>query len=156
MVRLDSSGRPEIKGNDDLSGKIIADVRGWAPTDDGLGFVKNPCTGNFFGKFKMLIPEEEGNDAAMKKMLVEKDPNTGKFLADGVWLYADQAKNFNSDDARAAKKVISWDSSIWDMFGKPNGFAYIHTGMMDHAINGTTLTMSRKGSGLNDIVNPCI
>lgn len=42
------------------------------------------------------------------------------------------------------------------MFGKANGFAYIHVGMMDHAINGTTLVMSRKGSGLNEIVNPCI
>lgn len=27
---------------------------------------------------------------------------------------------------------------------------------MDQNVNGTTLTMSRKGSGLNDIVNPCI
>jgi hypothetical protein len=28
--------------------------------------------------------------------------------------------------------------------------------MMEHAKNGTTLTMSRKGSGLSDIVNPCL
>lgn len=29
-------GVQEISGTDDLSGKTIADVRGWAPTDDGM------------------------------------------------------------------------------------------------------------------------
>jgi hypothetical protein len=28
--------------------------------------------------------------------------------------------------------------------------------MFEHAINGTTLAISKKGSGLNDILNPCI
>lgn len=153
LVRLDAAGVPEIKGTDDLTGKTIADVRGWAPTDDGLGFVKNTCTGKIFGKFKMLVPEESGNDVAMRLMMEKTD---GVYKADGVWLYADQAKNFNSKAAEDSGKVISWDKDIWDQFGKPNGFAYIHVGMMDHAINGTTLVMSRKGSGLNDIVNPCI
>jgi hypothetical protein len=100
----------------------------------------------------MIIPNENGNDPAMR-MLLDKRPD-GTYEADGVWLYADQAKNYNCTNARLKNLPISWDCNIWDGFGTK--FAYIHTGMMDHAINGTTLTISRKGSGLNSIVNPCI
>ena len=35
LVRM-KDGKPEFNGNDDLEGKVIMDVRGWAPTDDGL------------------------------------------------------------------------------------------------------------------------
>ena len=35
-------------------------------------------------------------------------------------------------------------------------FAYVQTGILEHSYNGTTLTISKKGSGLADIVNPCI
>lgn len=40
--------------------------------------------------------------------------------------------------------------------GQPNGFAYIHTGLNEWSINGTTLAISKKGSGLADALNPCI
>lgn len=85
-MRLDSSGKPEFNGNHDLAGKTIVDVRGWAPTEDGLKFVKNSCTGKHFGNFNMVIPEENGNDAAMRMLL---NPQNGRYLADGVWIYAD-------------------------------------------------------------------
>ena len=41
----------------------------------------------------------------------------------------------------------------WDGFGTE--YAYIHTGLVG-TVNGTTVVMSKKGSGLADLVNPCI
>ena len=87
------------------------------------------------------------------RMLLEQSPD-GSYEADGVWIYANQAKNYNCTYANLKNLPITWDCSIWNQFGKK--FAYIHSGLTDHAINGTTLTISRKGSGLNNIVNPCI
>ena len=76
---------------------------------------------------------------------------------DAVWIFAEQANQYNCANAKAAGHKIEWDcDGVWSKFGQANGFAYIHTGMMEHAVNGTTLTMSRKGSGLNDIINPCL
>jgi len=47
-----------------------------------------------------------------------------------------------------------WDCDLWGGFG--TDFGYLHTGIREHAANGTTLTLSRKGSGIADLVNPCI
>jgi hypothetical protein len=43
---------------------------------------------------------------------------------------------------------------MWAGFKKD--FAYIHTGLYGHTVNGTTLTLAKKGSGVSEIVNPCI
>ena len=43
---------------------------------------------------------------------------------------------------------------MWDRFGVD--FAHVQTGIYDYAESGTTLTISKKGSGLADTVNPCI
>lgn len=40
--------------------------------------------------------------------------------------------------------------------GFKTNFAYIHTGLYGHTVNGTTLTLAKKGSGISEIVNPCI
>lgn len=48
ITRLDSLGRPVIKGNNDLSAVKIVDVAGWAPGPDGLAWIKNTCTGKPF------------------------------------------------------------------------------------------------------------
>ena len=73
---------------------------------------------------------------------------------DLVWLFADQAKIYA--DACFKDNSQQWDCRLWDKFGKPNGFAYIHTGMYDYTMNGTTLVASKKGSGVPEIVNPGI
>jgi len=44
--------------------------------------------------------------------------------------------------------------TLWDGLGTT--YAYIQTGLVTQAEGGTTLTMSKKGSGLPDIVNPCL
>jgi hypothetical protein len=43
---------------------------------------------------------------------------------------------------------------MWDQLGKD--FAYIQTGSFEFAVDGTTLSISKIGSGLPDILNPCI
>ena len=47
-----------------------------------------------------------------------------------------------------------WNVTMWEGFGE--SYAYIHTGMHAYSYNGTTLTMAPLGSGVAEIVNPCI
>jgi hypothetical protein len=54
LTRLDSDGKPEISPKSDLSGIRIVDVTGWAPTEDGLAFVSNDCTGEEFFNWNMF------------------------------------------------------------------------------------------------------
>ena len=82
LVRLDSDGNPEVPADSNLAGLRVADVNGWAPTEDTLRLLSNSCTGEKFKDFEMVIPEN-GNDAALK-MLLDKD-------VDAVYIYADQA-----------------------------------------------------------------
>ncbi len=43
---------------------------------------------------------------------------------------------------------------MWSRFG--TDFAYVQTGMFDYMNSGTTLALSKKGSGLAEMLNPCI
>lgn len=143
LTRLGKDGKPVLSPTSNLSGKKIVDVKGWAPTVDGLSFVKNSCTGKPFSGFETIVPDVSGNDAALEYLL--------NGTADGMFVYADQAHNYPCD---VSSVVPTWNCTMWSKFGKD--FAYIHTGMFNHAANGTTLTMSRMGSGIPSIVNPCI
>jgi len=127
----------------DLSGKKIVDVAGWAPTADGLSLVTNWCTGNRYTGYEVLTPSTEGNDAAMEML---RDGT-----ADGMFVYADQAHNYRPNQEGV---TVTWNESLWTGLG--TNFAYIGTGMLGHSYNGTTLAISKKGSGLNAILNPCI
>jgi hypothetical protein len=141
LTRLEN-GVPVINPKSDLSGFTIVDVAGWAPTADGLKFVSNPCTGAKYSGYTLTTPSVDGNDAAMTMLM------NGE--ADGMWLYADQAASF-VDSAGAES---GWNATLWDGFGTK--YAYISTGLDEHAFNGTTLTIAKKGSGLAAVVNPCI
>merc|ERR1719335_146313 len=70
---------------------------------------------------------------------------------DGMFVYADQAHNYRPDQPGV---TATWNTSLWSGLG--TSFAYIGTGMLGHAYNGTTLAISKKGSGLNELLNPCI
>ena len=174
LTRLGTDGKPIVDPTSDLSGKRVVDVKGWAPTADGLHLVTNWCTGKRYcvssranapspygcelwvepqfpcapcnvctAGFEILTPDEDGNDAAMKML------RSGE--ADAMFVYADQAHNYRPDQPGVTP---SWDATLWSGFGTE--FAYIGTGMLGHAINGTTLAISKKGAGLNAILNPCI
>lgn len=83
------------------------------------------------------------NDVALAMLMDES--------VDAVWIYADMAYEYQCDDP---SRVNEWNCDLWDGFGTK--FAYLHTGMYEHAINGTTLAMTKKGSGLNEVLNPCL
>jgi hypothetical protein len=139
-------GIPVINGLSDLSGKKVAEVTGWAPTADTLAMSTNKCNMKPFIGFEMISPPvpdgANANDVALS-MLLDGD-------VDAVWIYADQAHLYQCKDGVTA----DWNCSMWAGFGTT--FAYVQTGITSYAYNGTTLTMSKKGSGLPDIVNPCI
>lgn len=75
--------------------------------------------------------------------------------ADGVWIYADQAHNYIAvcEDPET-RNTAKHSCVMWEGFGEH--YAFIQTGQLTHAKNGTTLTKSRKGSGIPELVNPCI
>ena len=47
-----------------------------------------------------------------------------------------------------------WDCTLWEDFG--TGFAYVQSGQPSYSINGTTLALSRPGSGIREILRPCL
>ena len=65
---------------------------------------------------------------------------------------ADQAAKYkNACDTDSNQ---TWDCTMWSRFG--TDFAYVQTGIYDYMNSGTTLAISKKGSGLANILNPCI
>merc|ERR1719343_778091 len=139
-------GVPVVNGLSDLAGKKIAEVTGWAPTPDTLALSTNKCTGQPFEDYEIISPEvPEGanaNDVSMVLLL------NGE--VDALWIYADQAYLYQCPGDVSP----DWNCSLWEGFGSK--YAYVQTGMITYAVGGTTLTMSKKGSGIPDIVNPCI
>ena len=93
----------------------------------------------------------------MNKPFDGKGPNDRALLAvlegqaDAMWIYGDQADNYLCP---SGEKQEGWNCDLWNRFGKD--FAYIQVGMYTWMHNGTTFAFSKKGSGLNDLLNPCI
>ena len=56
LTRL-SNGEPIVTSKSDLDGVKIVDISGWAPTSDGIEFVRNDCTGNMYSGYEMLETE---------------------------------------------------------------------------------------------------
>jgi ABC-type amino acid transport substrate-binding protein len=135
------NGKPLVTGLDDLKGKTVVDVGGWAPTADGLGFVTNQCNGKKYSSDYTLLVGD-GNDAALTLLL--------NGTADAMFVYADQAYNYK---CKAGVKA-TYNCTMWEGLGKT--FAYVQTGQFGYVVNGTTLALSRKGSGVPAMVNPCL
>lgn len=159
MVRLDANGKPLINATSDLSDASITvmDVSGWAPTADTVTVLLNDCTNEYF-KVATLISSDDttGYDGDYSD-----NPNDVSLWAlfnnqtDLVYIYSDQAYNYMAACA-ADESTAGVDCDLWNQFGTASGYAYLHMGMDEFAYAGTTLTMSKKGSGLADVVNPCI
>ena len=148
LTLLDENGQPKVTGHDDLSGKKIVDVGGWAPTSDGLDYVENKCTGtNYSSNYELLIANGavNNNDLALSMLL--------DGTADAMFVYADQAYNYKQACSEAAT-TGTWNCSMWNGFGTT--FAYVQTGQFGYVTNGTTLAMSKKGSGVVERLNPCL
>jgi len=155
LVLLDENGKPKVSPTDTLEGKKIVDVIGWAPTPDGLDLSKNVCLEGepAFSGFEWVNPSnattakyDNRNDQALQTLV------NGE--ADAMWVYADQAYTYDCSRPDVDGIQAAWDCDLWTGLGTK--WAYIHTGLFDTAINGTTLTMSKKGSKLAHVLNPCI
>lgn len=145
-------GAPHLKGSDDLSGKTIVDVTGWAPTADTLYFVKNQCTGEpYAGDFTIVQGDDvdvEGdpmgpNDRALMAVL--------QGHADAMWIYGDQAANYQCAEGEVQD---GYDCDLWAGFGST--FAYAQSGMFAWMHNGTTVAMSKKGAGVAKFLDACL
>ncbi|CAK8985284.1 Hypothetical protein (Fragment) [Durusdinium trenchii] len=146
LVKLEN-GVPKFDGNHNLNGLKVVDVVGWAPTADTLALVENKCTKARFSGFTIVQPTATGPNANQNALetLMNGD-------ADAMWVYADQAKNYQCTND--GTMTPNWDCTMWAGFGTT--FAYIQTGLYGHAQAGTTLAMSKRGSGLGEILNPCL
>mmetsp|Transcript_33624 Transcript_33624/g.70768 ORF Transcript_33624/g.70768 Transcript_33624/m.70768 type:complete len:183 (-) Transcript_33624:233-781(-) len=120
------------------TGIKLGDETGWAPTPDTFPYNKNRCVeGNpqFFKEDPIITNLPDGNEAAINAL---KDGTI-----DALYIYADQMNNFiQSGNALAT--------------GLGTDFAYIQTGLDQFSYNGTTLAISKRGSGLAEVFNPCI
>jgi len=148
IVKLGADGLPKcIDGDDDLAGRTVVDVKGWAPTADTIIHVENKCTGQPYSGDVNVIPNVDGannNDEALKMVLDE--------TADAMFVYADQAYHYKLDCEVDANR--DWTCDIWTKFGVD--FAYVQTGQYNYSVNGTTIAMTKKGSGVAEAINPCL
>jgi hypothetical protein len=146
LTRLYEDGTPVINGLSKLNGIKVVDVPGFAPTEDNLAIITNLCTGESFADYEMIKPTnttDQENDDALRTLL------SGD--ADAMWVYTDQAENSKCKNSDANSP---WDCTLWDGLGTT--FAYIQTGSRGWTRNGTTLAISKLGSGLAEVLNPCI
>lgn len=83
------------------------------------------------------------NDRALLAVLEGK--------ADALWIYADQAANYQCASGETQE---GWDCNLWAGFGTT--FAYLQVGMFGWMKNGTTVSISKKGSGVSEIIDSCL
>ena len=68
---------------------------------------------------------------------------------DAIFLYAEQAQEYG-----VCPEGSVWNCSLWEGLGTE--YAYVQTGQFGYTINGTTLSLSRKGSGIRELLRPCL
>ena len=148
LVRLDENGNPSVSGMDDLKGKTIIDISGWAPSPNALKFLTNHCTDKPYAIYDINVivadvdeTSDNPNDVAMR-MLREGQ-------GDAIFLMAvmGNAYKYCSEDA-------VWDCDLWNGFGTKH--AYIQSGQFDYVKNGTTFAISALGSGILELLTPCM
>jgi hypothetical protein len=74
------NGVPVVDGNSNLANVSVVDVIGFAPTEDNLALVINPCTGQKFANYNVIGPDTVSifpPDDALKTLLAGS--------ADAIW-----------------------------------------------------------------------
>ena len=148
LVHLDENGDPSVTGMDDLKGKTIIDVAGWAPSADALKFLTNHCTGKPYATddINVLVADvdetsDNPNDVAMRML------HHGE--GDAIFIMADIGHTY-----KYCPKDAVWDCDLWHGFGKDH--AYIQSGQFGYVKNGTTFAISKLGSGIGKLLEPCM
>ena len=159
IARLDESGSPDVSPMSDLSDVVVVDVGGGAPTADTVTVLKNDCSGEFFAIDVETIVDSSAIASCEGDYCTNENDRALKMVLNGeahaAYIYSDQAYNYITACAEDAA-TAGVDCDLWNTLGQPGGYAYIQTGMPEYAYGGTTLSMSKKGSGLSQILNPCI
>ncbi|KAH8057110.1 FK506 binding protein [Aureococcus anophagefferens] len=136
IAMLDDDGNPVVSPTSDLSEYVVVDVTGWAPTADTVSVLQNDCNGGAFFKVDEVTMLGSGDiESCDGDYCTNENDKALKMLMNGqahaIYIYSDQAYNYMTacaeDEATA-------------------GYAY----------GGTTLSMSKKGAGLKQILDPCI
>lgn len=73
--------------------------------------------------------------------------------ADLVYIYSDQPKNI-IDQCKKGAQDEKTNCTMWEQFG--SAYAFVQTGKFGWVQNGTTLAMTKKGSGVDAALNSCI
>jgi hypothetical protein len=160
IAMLDDDGNPVVSPTSDLSEYVVVDVTGWAPTADTVSVLQNDCNGGAFFKVDELTMLGSGDiESCDGDYCTNENDKALKMLMNGqahaIYIYSDQAYNYMTACAED-EATAGVDCELWNMLGQPGGYAYIHTGMPEYAYGGTTLSMSKKGAGLKQILDPCI
>jgi len=162
ITRL-QDGKPVVKGTDNLNGKTVVDVTGWAPTADGIQFVKNTCTGKDFSRNYTMVQGDDvkfSPDGSKYASYVAKGPNDKALLAvlngvaDVLWIDAAQAFDYQCPAGSTADTQAGWNCALWNLW--KTDFAYIQGGQLGYVYNGTTISMSKKGSGVAKVMDACL
>ncbi|KAH8095009.1 FK506 binding protein [Aureococcus anophagefferens] len=161
IAMLDDDGNPVVSPTSDLSEYVVVDVTGWAPTADTVSVLQNDCNGGAFFKVDEVTMLGSGDiESCDGDYCTNENDKALKMLMNGqahaIYIYSDQAYNYMTACAED-EATAGVDCELWNMLGQPGGYAYIHTGMPEYAYyGGTTLSMSKKGAGLKQILDPCI
>jgi hypothetical protein len=141
LTRLENGSPVVSPMQSDFEAIKIGDVTGWAPTADTFTFNMNRCSGEHFklGSSTMIQSPSDGNNEAAIEQLI-----SGEY--DALYIYSDQVDNL----------MRAGNSRYSDMLGLKDGLAYIQTGLNQWSINGTSLAISKRGSGLKNVIDPCI
>mmetsp|Transcript_46860 Transcript_46860/g.111576 ORF Transcript_46860/g.111576 Transcript_46860/m.111576 type:complete len:378 (-) Transcript_46860:63-1196(-) len=141
LTRL-ANGVPVVHGRSDLNGTTIAySTHPQHMNAEGIKMAKNKCTDTYFSTGYTAMGSSDYKDAMA--MLMAKS-------VDAAWIPADLAAKWNACTGTTAAECASWKG------GLGINYTYVHTGMTDYAYNGTTLSISKKGSGVPLIINECI
>lgn len=143
-------GKPKVDGCSDLDGVKVVDVAGWAPTADTIAFVENKCSDTTYSnKYTIMSAEgyDNSNGTANANTHAMEMLRAGE--ADAMFVYADQAKNYQCKNG----ETDGW-CGAWSGFG--TDYAYVQTGQFGYVFNGTTFALAKKGSGVAELLNPCL
>ena len=149
LTLLDEKGNPLVTGMDDLAGKTLIDVAGWAPAAEELKFVKNQCTNAPFSEDVKVVNAEVNEDYDNPNDVAMKMLRDGE--GDAIFLMADHASSYNNP--KCPEDAV-YDCELWKGFGEE--YAYVQTGQFGYVVNGTTFSLSKKGSGIRNLLRPCM
>jgi len=166
LTSLNTDGTPKVNGFDDMSGKRVMDVGGWAPTQDTFATMINHCTNQAYSTnitWSASSPPPACNANVYPGSCPgSNDPCCGlnandlaiqalkQGTVDAVYIYSDQVGEYMCSNPNSGSKQCS----LWNNFG--TDYAYIQTGQMHYVVNGTTLVMGKKNAGKAALVNDCL